>query len=412
MNAQRVGIGSIQFTPTNTLDVRGATAIGTNYAGIATAAPTNGLLVESNVGIGTTNPSSSMLTVQNGITLDNANSHGSSLGSNCLRFGNGSGEAIACSRSSATNQYGLDFYTSSTNRMSITNGGFVGIGTSTPLAGLEINTNTTAAATNGIALLIKPSNLGLVGGFINTATSPADIVFQNSDGTERARINTDDASTDSNGMLIFGTGNGTTAQNSAMKIGRSTELNGDGIGRNVQIKYGLSVGAVSSDFFLPGYDAPGAGVVLDVNGVAKFRNGIGVTGVGFFSGIVYCNGVALCSDARYKKDIKPISNALASIKKVNGVNYFMKNEEFKEKGFDNKLQYGVIAQDLEKIFPEMVLTDDKGYKSVDYTRLIPVLIEALKEQQQLIETQGNKIEGLNQKVEVLLNNNKEAKTNK
>lgn len=48
-------------------------------------------------------------------------------------------------------------------------------------------------------------------------------------------------------------------------------------------------------------------------------------------------------------------------------------------------QIGVIAQDVEKLYPEVVFTDKEGYKSVDYAKLTPVLIEAIKEQQNLIE---------------------------
>lgn len=126
------------------------------------------------------------------------------------------------------------------------------------------------------------------------------------------------------------------------------------------------------------------------------------------TGICYNGSFGTCSDIRYKKNIIPIKDALASIKKINGVNYHWRKDEFKDKGFSDLKQYGVIAQDLEKTFPEMVITDNDGYKSVDYSRLIPVLIEALKEQQNMIELQSHRIEGLNQKVEVLLINLKQS----
>ena len=48
-------------------------------------------------------------------------------------------------------------------------------------------------------------------------------------------------------------------------------------------------------------------------------------------------------------------------------------------------QLGVIAQEVEAVVPEVVYTDDKGFKSVDYIKLTPVLIEAIKEQQKEIE---------------------------
>jgi hypothetical protein len=55
VNAQKVGIGSVSFTPLNRLDVKGNAVIGDTYSGVNTA-PTNGLLIEGNTGIGTTSP--------------------------------------------------------------------------------------------------------------------------------------------------------------------------------------------------------------------------------------------------------------------------------------------------------------------------------------------------------------------
>ena len=54
----------------------------------------------------------------------------------------------------------------------------------------------------------------------------------------------------------------------------------------------------------------------------------------------------------------------------------------------------MVAQEVEEIFPELVDTDKKGFKSVDYTKFAPVLIEAVKEQQAIIEEQNKKIEEL------------------
>jgi hypothetical protein len=90
---------------------------------------------------------------------------------------------------------------------------------------------------------------------------------------------------------------------------------------------------------------------------------------------------------RYKKDIVPLSNALINVTKLKGVNYYWKAAEFPEKQFSEKQQIGFIAQELEKIYPEMVITDKDGYKSVDYSRLTPVLVEAIKELNAKNETQ-------------------------
>ncbi len=110
-------------------------------------------------------------------------------------------------------------------------------------------------------------------------------------------------------------------------------------------------------------------------------------------------GLTCSSDIRYKKDIKHLPDALTNVIKLQGVNYFWKVNEFPEKHFTETKQIGFIAQELEKIYPEMVFTDDKGYKSVDYSRLTPVLVEAIKEQQKIIESLKESNQGSELKIQ-------------
>lgn len=86
------------------------------------------------------------------------------------------------------------------------------------------------------------------------------------------------------------------------------------------------------------------------------------------------------SDIRYKKDIVKISNGLDKVKAINGYNY-----HWKDKNKDQRLQMGVIAQEVETVMPELVYDNEDGYKSVDYTSMAAVFIEAIKEQQEMIE---------------------------
>ena len=97
-------------------------------------------------------------------------------------------------------------------------------------------------------------------------------------------------------------------------------------------------------------------------------------------------GINELSDARYKKNITTLTNALANIEKLRGVSYDWKQNEFPEKNFDAKHQIGLIAQELELVYPELVNTDAEGFKSVDYSKLVAVLIEAVKEQQNEINS--------------------------
>jgi Chaperone of endosialidase/Head domain of trimeric autotransporter adhesin len=99
--------------------------------------------------------------------------------------------------------------------------------------------------------------------------------------------------------------------------------------------------------------------------------------------ICYTGSIGACSDIRYKKNITPIRNALNSVLNLNGIFYTWEKEKFKDKGFTDERQLGFSAQEVEKLYPEIVQTD--AYKSVDYGRLTPVLVEAIKEQQQQID---------------------------
>ncbi|WP_299440124.1 tail fiber domain-containing protein [uncultured Aquimarina sp.] len=105
----------------------------------------------------------------------------------------------------------------------------------------------------------------------------------------------------------------------------------------------------------------------------------------------YTGNLTNISDRRYKKNIESLSGSLGKIIQTEGVQYEMRKDEFSDMKFADGTQYGVIAQDIEKIFPNLVSTNDQGYKSVNYTGLIPVLVEALKEQQQQIQQQQSEI---------------------
>jgi hypothetical protein len=96
------------------------------------------ILQNGNIGIGTTTPPY-MFTVKNDINVDNGDANAGTI-ANTLKFGGiGTGESIGSNRTTATNQFGLDFYTNSANRMSVTLGGNVGIGTTAPTAKLSVN---------------------------------------------------------------------------------------------------------------------------------------------------------------------------------------------------------------------------------------------------------------------------------
>lgn len=85
------------------------------------------------------------------------------------------------------------------------------------------------------------------------------------------------------------------------------------------------------------------------------------------------------SDRRWKSQIEPLSYGLNALMQLQGVSYLWNQKEFPQMGFEEGIQFGFIAQDLEQVIPELVKTDAEGYKSIDYVKLIPVMAEAMKE---------------------------------
>lgn len=136
---------------------------------------------------------------------------------------------------------------------------------------------------------------------------------------------------------------------------------------------------------------------------------------GYFNGDVYSGGAYVGSDRRLKKDIKSINGALSLIDKIEPVSYKYNTERYPQIGLDeDRLTYGFIAQDLEEVLPELVkeknlvlnsnrlksaedVSDDRQtdkFKVVNYTLMIPILTQAVKEQQEIIEAQNKRIEAL------------------
>lgn len=97
------------------------------------------------------------------------------------------------------------------------------------------------------------------------------------------------------------------------------------------------------------------------------------------------------SDARWKKNIHTVDNALDKVQKLRGVTYEWRTTEFPDKHFSEGTQIGLIAQEVEKVLPELVNTGADGYKAVEYSNIVSVLIEAIKEQQALISKQEEEI---------------------
>jgi len=98
-----------------------------------------------------------------------------------------------------------------------------------------------------------------------------------------------------------------------------------------------------------------------------------------------------CSDIKLKKNINKIQNPLEKVLRLNGVTYQWRKDDFPAYKFDEGEKIGLIAQEVEKVFPELVRTENDGIKSVNYANMTAVLIEAMKEQQKIIDEQNHKL---------------------
>ena len=109
-------------------------------------------------------------------------------------------------------------------------------------------------------------------------------------------------------------------------------------------------------------------------------------------GNIYCAGQYMGSDRRYKKSIRPLEAPLNAVQSLRGVSYEFRHDEFPHKDFGREgRSIGLIAQEVEAVLPELVKTDDAGFKAVNYAGMVPVLVAAIQEQQALIEQQQQTI---------------------
>ncbi|KAE9009677.1 hypothetical protein PF011_g10173 [Phytophthora fragariae] len=89
------------------------------------------------------------------------------------------------------------------------------------------------------------------------------------------------------------------------------------------------------------------------------------------------------SDQRFKTNVHQISNASEIVSKLRGVEYAYNVDEFPKKfPHDGRRELGFIAQEVERVVPQVISTDSDGFKYVAYARLVPVVVEALKREQQ------------------------------
>jgi hypothetical protein len=134
-----------------------------------------------------------------------------------------------------------------------------------------------------------------------------------------------------------------------------------------------------------------------------FTADVGVDGTGYAIG-----GWVNASDRRLKSNIVPIKNALQQLSLIQGTHYTITTPTTLtngEKSTQQREQFGVIAQDVEQVFPELIKEkaifinygDETVYKTVDYIQLVPIMIEAIKELNIEVERLKKEVEEMQQR---------------
>lgn len=169
----------------------------------------------------------------------------------------------------------------------------------------------------------------------------------------------------------YGSGNGVSGWSFS---GRGVyAFSHSGIALSASSPYGVAA------YFASGNVGIGTSIPADkLDVAADIRVGNGTTGcVKDADGTVIAGTCA--SDARFKKNITPFSNALNELTQLQPVRFDWRADEFPDRHFGAVRSFGLVAQDVEAVLPELVVTDSEGFKGVKYSELPLYLVQAVKE---------------------------------
>ncbi len=152
---------------------------------------------------------------------------------------------------------------------------------------------------------------------------------------------------------------------------------------------------------------PDDGVVIMATNSSGARVGIGTEtpsqALHVIGNLCATGTIGACSDGRFKDHVETIGDALAVIEKLRGVDFDWKRSEFSDHQFADGKQLGFVAQEVKDVLPMLVSQGSDGYFSVDYGRLTPVLVEAVKQQQKIIDGQKGELSAVKTRLDELRN---------
>ena len=196
----------------------------------------------------------------------------------------------------------------------------------------------------------------------------------------RALLNVANGATNvtNNNQLTNGAGYITGYTNTTYSAGRGLDLSGTTFNLETDLRDSISyIGYDANDYI---YWSNNGFQQFVVGGTERLR--VDTAGIDVSGRIVADSDITAYSDERLKKDIKTIEGALDKTKALRGVEF--------TRIADDSRSIGVVAQELEAILPELVLTDDEGMKSVNYAQITGLLIEAVKELSAKVDKLENK----------------------
>ena len=294
-----------------------------------------------------------------------------------------------------------------------------GIGTTTPVNKLEVVTTAADPASSGIA---ANGNLRL--GATSTNVHVLDFGLSNTSTYSwlQARSKSAYGTTYNLALNPIGgnVGIGTSAPGSLLTVGRADgtipaeiALNPAAtINEGGQISIRKSLTGSTLDWTIDQYGTTASNARLrifaggsETSGIAILENGN--VGIGnnapttklYVNGDITANSIAGTSDLRFKTNVRPISSPLEKVKSLRGVYFNWDQKSFPDKNFSDKPELGFIAQEVEKVLPEVVFKDKTAeeYRSVKYDKVVALLVEAIKEQQKQIDSLKSQVNKLKRK---------------